>query len=1074
MKKRLSLLLTLVMVFSLVPVNKSHAATLNIMDNPKMVTPDSKIEASDELYLTIGKDSAGRYEGLKKDDEFTLTLEGEPVWDLEDGRIYYTGKDGRENGLPAGDTKNFSGNRKNGTDGVDEVKTKSTWTQDKDWKTGRKSLEITDGKTTTRVSIGDSTSLDNGVKELNEDPIFKNIWEARKDGEKLTIECREPGKKVIKVTGLKGTLKEGKFRPGEEARPAVCTTDGAYPGEVTGTITVKFEDSGEAVVEVEEDDTIETIVEKLNGSEVGNGRFRNLGKAEATRNKELKVTTTKTGTNAAVEIKSNLKAKGAFKNKTVVAYKKVSDKTVVARVISYTDSERSVKIPMEVNMNGAGAGDHKVILTTNGRNITNGSYVYAKVAESKIVLGVEKVEKISRIGANKVTLTLTEVDSSAFAKENGEITLRLPVGYSWKNVKAACGSKEVVTDIADGDRDLNLVNLAGVQDSKKTDKVFINAEISVSKDARLGDVDVTVKRGSNVSPYSLVIAQNVNDSVNVTVGKVLDVIAGKDIDGKYVAEVYLEENIENALLHGRYVEFTLKDGSLQDGQTLKLEKLKGTAAVEIDTGSSDAFGEDSVKNAGKVYTSNAAQDHGKVKADNWELFVNSSSKSGSRSKYKLVIPFVVKSDFTGDLILNVKGAGVVGDAKNGGVDLKIATVKAPVTVKADQPLAQVKIGLQDQMGSKITVTETEAAALQDFVPGKVAYGKAGSKTRKYFVYVGKNNNGNYKKVADNKFEYEKDASKADYRELEEEVKETKGRAKLGSKSSSAKYTISSTKKGFGIEFTGADVKVTDGDLSLDGDSGKDKKEIKVVVDRVSTKPSTIEITGVKMTLDRTVPYGDVKLDANFGIVGERHDLTNKTVTFDYIKTLTPAPDAERVGTIFKIGETGYTKVVGDSVEQVTADVAPYIANDRTMLPIRQVADVLGIKVSWNPKTKTAIFDNNAGLVATITAGKLEVVKNGTHVPLDAVEITSDRMFVPVAQIGEVFGLQRGSDFDWVEASRSVVFYPQKATQSEMDKIKEKAGVVAKEEAPKMEEKKADEKKAEEAPKMEEKKTEEKK
>jgi hypothetical protein len=55
--------------------------------------------------------------------------------------------------------------------------------------------------------------------------------------------------------------------------------------------------------------------------------------------------------------------------------------------------------------------------------------------------------------------------------------------------------------------------------------------------------------------------------------------------------------------------------------------------------------------------------------------------------------------------------------------------------------------------------------------------------------------------------------------------------------------------------------------------------------------------------------------------------------------------------VFTIGSTTYT-VNG---EAKTADVAPEIANDRTMLPARFVAEAFGATVGWDAATQTVLI-----------------------------------------------------------------------------------------------------------------------
>lgn len=1129
MKRKLSLLLALVMVFTLIPV-QSHAATLNIMDNPKLVTPDTTIELTDNLKLQIGKDSTNKYQGVQPGDEFQLTLEGDPEWKIGNGTI---DADGNIIGdTPSGGASNLidlkikmeqakadyeaailanaTANGKKVT-ALATLRTDATTVLDG-------AMAATSGPLDTelvKISGTDATSVKDEIDKISKLTVpYADTTVSSPSGRKITeVMTLDDYNALFNTESLTQTLNLAKEK--QTAANALLT---AYTNVAGGTDTeveiqtkkdqvqnaLQLTEEAISLIERAKNDVDQRIT-TINAKAGVNEKFITSTPAAVTAEvsagmKKLREDPATPGTvdslmdiqaeidaikaiagtiDEASLLKAYNDAKKAYDDavalgggssitptgRAVVEFKQVSPKTVVARVLSeITNHDYTFKFPMWVNMNGAASGDAKVTLSTPGRNITPGTFVYAKVAETKIELGVEKVEKISRIGDNKVTLTLTEIEDGAFGKE-GSVTLRLPVGFTWDRngtsvVNSVDGAK-VEFSLSDDERDITINRLPDAD--KKTDKIFINTRINVAKDARIGDVDVTVKKGTYVSPFSLVIAQNVTDSVTVSVNKVLDVIAGKDIDGKYRAEVYIEENVENALLLGRYMEFTLADGSLQDGQSIKLDSLKGTANLVIDRSSSDALvARTNLTRQANIYTSAAAQKNGNMKADKWELYVENASKDGTRSKYKLTIPFVVESDFTGDLILNVKGAGVVGDAKNGGVDVKIAEVKAPVTVKAEEPLAQVKIGLQDQMGSKIIVKETEAAALQDFIPGGTPYG-SDSRATSYFVYYNTAKDidtppeqelymiedGRYVLVT--KSEISTMSGSTDPKVYGTKLYSMLGRnitgeltSKLGRAGSYAMYTITSSKKDFGIKFTKAKVEVTGGNIILNGDkTDRSDKSIDIAVDRVSTEPSTIEISDVKLTLDRTVPYGDVKLNANFGVAGHRHDVTNKTLSFDYIKTLTPAPEKERVTTIFKIGQNGYTSIVGDVITNKEGDVAPSIKGDRTMLPIRQVAESLGLIVNWDAYTKTALFSDGEGNNVKVNLNSQEMDVNGAKVLLPRApkeDLTNDRILLPVAHIAQAFGLQHGRDIVWEEATKTVVIYPQNPTQAEIDKAKEVAGL----------------------------------
>lgn len=645
-----------------------------------------------------------------------------------------------------------------------------------------------------------------------------------------------------------------------------------------------------------------------------------------------------------------------------------------------------LRIPMLYKASELKEEPMKVTIVPRDTTMTEGTYTLSTVNADELKISTDKKYKISRSGSsNEVKFAISEVNNKAM---NGqEVQFKLPAGFAWDVDKKDNPDVEKIEVLSEKDgKTYNRILSVTLKKGSETnlDKAYINAKIIPDRDARLGDVDITVLRG-DIAPSSLVIAEYVKDGVTVKVDKVLDVIAGKDVERKYEAKVIVDENVANALLDGRYVEFSFVDDAafLQDGGMLKVKQVDGSAkdALEIDPNSNDDL-------SGKADAATIKGD-GKDVGSFWDMKVAQDADKTKKAKYEITVPFVVNSDFTGDLMLNVKGAGVTGDAKNGGVDVKVANVKAPVTIEAAKPLPQVKIGLQNQVGSDITIKETEAGALQDYVPN---------------------------------------VSK-DY----------------------ATYALVPEKLGY-VTFDSAKVEVTDGNLSVDKDaSGRaDAKsgstvykdgQIKVVVDRVSTKPSTIKVSDVKATLDRTVPYGKLQMKGQFGVVAARHSSkkdveTNTTVKFDYFTTVTPVDETKRITTVFTIGEKNYTEVNGKIKEQKTAEVAPFIQNDRTMLPVRYVANALDAAVSYDPNTRVATFTKNQ-IVATINIDKDIMYVNGSPVKLDGKPANVEgRIFLPVANIAQAFGLEHGKTIIWNAEAKTVTILPQNATEAEIKEAKE--------------------------------------
>lgn len=94
-------------------------------------------------------------------------------------------------------------------------------------------------------------------------------------------------------------------------------------------------------------------------------------------------------------------------------------------------------------------------------------------------------------------------------------------------------------------------------------------------------------------------------------------------------------------------------------------------------------------------------------------------------------------------------------------------------------------------------------------------------------------------------------------------------------------------------------------------------------------------------------------------------------------------------------------IVNDHI--VFSDVAPYIKNSRTYVPIRFIAEELGFDVKWDAKTKKVSMSDGKSTVE-LTIGSKFMFVNGKKVKLDApAEIKDQRTFVPLRAIAEAFG-----------------------------------------------------------------------
>jgi len=91
------------------------------------------------------------------------------------------------------------------------------------------------------------------------------------------------------------------------------------------------------------------------------------------------------------------------------------------------------------------------------------------------------------------------------------------------------------------------------------------------------------------------------------------------------------------------------------------------------------------------------------------------------------------------------------------------------------------------------------------------------------------------------------------------------------------------------------------------------------------------------------------------------------------------------------------------------DQSPIIENDRTLVPFRAIFEALGAEVSWDETTRTAIGKLNDTTIQ-LTIGNETSYVNAQPIPLDVPpKIMNDRTLVPLRVIAENFGFKVGWD-----------------------------------------------------------------
>ena len=250
----------------------------------------------------------------------------------------------------------------------------------------------------------------------------------------------------------------------------------------------------------------------------------------------------------------------------------------------------------------------------------------------------------------------------------------------------------------------------------------------------------------------------------------------------------------------------------------------------------------------------------------------------------------------------------------------------------------------------------------------------------------------------------------------------------------------------------------EGKIAVDEKSGLEIKDDEIKEDggvlsftidsRSDDEPAVVTISGMQLYMQRSLPAGAYDLDvwsstmlgdadkatgylgeAVFGADYDKNDDIKviADINDDFYSTTAKAGFVNIVTAGREDTESFTTKVVvpvGESYlisgeNKVTIDVPAYInANGYTMLPLRAVAVALGINsnnVLWDQSTRTATIMYGSKII-NMTYGQKVVYVNGAMIPATAaVEITNDRMFLGLRDLGNALGV---TDITWDAATKT--------------------------------------------------------
>lgn len=109
-------------------------------------------------------------------------------------------------------------------------------------------------------------------------------------------------------------------------------------------------------------------------------------------------------------------------------------------------------------------------------------------------------------------------------------------------------------------------------------------------------------------------------------------------------------------------------------------------------------------------------------------------------------------------------------------------------------------------------------------------------------------------------------------------------------------------------------------------------------------------------------------------------------------------------------------------KNVISDVAPFINNERTLVPIRVISENLGYNVNWDNNSRKVTVKNSDKTIE-LFIGKKNVSVNGVDNSIDvAPMIKNERTFVPLRFISESFD----NDVNWDNNTRTVKIHKKEA------------------------------------------------
>ena len=621
-----------------------------------------------------------------------------------------------------------------------------------------------------------------------------------------------------------------------------------------------------------------------------------------------------------------------------------------------------------------------VSVDSDDMTVVNGDdLVYASIEAKGIKASVKKTvdiatEEVATLEEIKVEPSVGSDFKAIIADtDKAELTLKLPSGYEFTAKTAVRINGESVDSINDDDEitikvsELVKKNLVTKVDTWKI--TGLEVEAVSAKAGATGTVKIGLTGSDTVSVEAIKV---VDYTVTMSVDKDEDVpviYSGVDVDNTGITDDSDHESLE----------VTIKEsfaGAWNNSKDFTLSVPEGVYVVGVENATAENMGGDAEDKEQTWFE--AAYDEGDYVDLTFKRRTWDETKPNSDNDDPIELTFTLKlvadPNFEGDVVLKLTGDAV--DEQK----VTIAKFVKPFVVEAQQNDMQIDYR-NTEIPTSVVIKEAEAG------------------------------------LWDKGTTFEMSLDKIEF--------DDEGKIAVDDKS--------------GLEIKDDEIKEKDGVLSFTIDSRSDDE------------PAVVTISGMQLYMQRSLPAGAYDLDVySSKMLGAKATDKNNAVK-GYLSQSILKPEAEKENTVIAdinddfystTAKAGFVNIVTAGREdtdsfttkvvvpvgekylisgenKVEIDAPAYInADGYTMLPLRAVSVALGINsnnVLWDQATRTATIMYGSKIIS-MTYGQKVVYVNAAPIPAStSVEITNDRMFLGLRDLGNALGV---TDITWDAATKT--------------------------------------------------------